>query len=163
MWGEVLSILIMVDTPSTQPETRYDSLLGGFQKIVQLAEGLLQSTKHSKPTFPVDTGVVPALFFCAFKCRDLLVRQKAVVLLQLWQCKDAKYSSSPMVMALQRIIEIECQGRALNDPIPESCRVESINVDILKDKPTLHLWYRMSRHSEENEEEENPWHSEFLA
>jgi hypothetical protein len=143
---------------------KYDSLLLHFKKVVYLAEILLAHTgQGSKPTFPVKTGIVPALFFCVFKCRDWLVRQQALDLLHKWQFLDGDSSVSPMVLVLQRTIEIEMQGLTPEDVVPESSRVESIIVETPPKKSDLHFLYRLSRYTDANLNIDQPWREEWVV
>lgn len=164
LWGEVLSILIAMNTRVQPLEMKYDSLSLHFKKAVHLGEILLAYTgQGSKPTFPVSTGIVPALFFCVFKCRDWLVRQQALDLLRKWQFQDGVSSISPMVIVLQRTLEIETLGLTPEDVVPESSRIESIIVEIPPKRPELNFWYRISRYTDANCHTDQPWRSEWLA
>lgn len=164
LWGEVLAILIAVNTRVQPLQMKYDSLLLHFKKVVYLAEILLAHTgQGSKPTFPVKTGIVPALFFCVFKCRDWLVRQQALDLLHKWQFLDGDSSVSPMVLVLQRTIEIEMQGLTPEDVVPESSRVESIIVETPPKKSDLHFLYRLSRYTDANLNIDQPWREEWVV
>jgi hypothetical protein len=164
LWGEVLSILIATNTRVQPLEMKYDSLLLHFKKVVHLGEILLAYTgQGSKPTFPVNTGIVPALFFCVFKCRDWLVRQQALDLLRKWQFQDGVSSISPMVIVLQRTLEIETLGLTPEDVVPESSRIESIIVETPPKRPELNFWYRISRYTDANCHTDQPWRSEWLA
>lgn len=164
LWSEVLSILIAVNAYVQPLEMKYDGLLFHFQKMAHLAETLLTFTDQgSKPTFPVNTGIVPALFFCVFKCRDWPVRQKALDLLRKSQFEDGFSLISPMALVLQRTLEIEMQGLTPGSVVPESSRIESIVVETNRQQPDLHFRYRLSCFTNANCHIDQPWRSESLA
>lgn len=163
LWGEVLLILIMVNTRFQPREIKYDSLLRHFEKVVHLSDVLLISTSlSSAPTFSTNTGVIPPLLFCALKCRDWLVRQQALLLLRRWRRKERNLSICPIVLVSQRIIEIEMEGLTPEDAVPEAARIGSITVEMPPNNPKLRLWYRASRYADEKGHIDQPWRSEWL-
>ncbi|KAJ5174222.1 uncharacterized protein N7482_000099 [Penicillium canariense] len=159
IWSEILYIILFVENGPLPRETRYDEYLPRFQKAVELAKKLLasDSSQNPLPAFSVNMGVIPPLFFCVFKCRDWLVRQEALLLLRQWQRQEGIWSTCATALVLKRVIEIETDGLTPEDLIPEESRIDSINVEITPDDPSLCLRYRRS-----HGQEVTAWASEWL-
>ncbi|KAH7356812.1 hypothetical protein BKA65DRAFT_450661 [Rhexocercosporidium sp. MPI-PUGE-AT-0058] len=70
-------------TICTDNESQFDDYLDHFQEVVDLAEYALsvQNAKSKTPKFTFDSLVVIPLYMVTFKCRDPIVRRKAVRLL----------------------------------------------------------------------------------
>lgn len=170
LWDEVLRIMFAVETQPPPREMKYDDLIETFRKAVQIAKTLLMfsSDPSSMPTFCIGKGVIPPLFFCAFRCRDWFIRREALKLLQQWCKRDGVSTVSATTLVLERLMELESEGLASEDVIPEARRIESVVVKIpLKiplGVPKLHLQYRRTGSPEMNMSQTNamPWESEWL-
>lgn len=159
IWSEALYIILMVKTASLSLENNYDEYLPRFQNVVSLAKKLLTSdpSQTSLPKFSVNMGIIPPLFFCAFRCRDWLVRQEALLLLRRWRRQEGIWSSGTTALILKRVIEIESDGLTPEDPIPEMSRIVSIDVELCPPDSKLCLRYRRGCNIEAN-----PWVSEYI-
>lgn len=143
IWSEVLHIISIVETRPLPRETRYDEYLPQFQNAVNLAKTLLTShaSENSLPDFSVNMGIIPPLFFCAFKCRDWLIRQEALLLLRRWRRQEGIWSSCTTAQILKRVFEIESDGLTPEDRVPETSRIVSIDVEVFPQDSKLCLLY----------------------
>ncbi|KAK1811006.1 hypothetical protein LTR12_014629 [Friedmanniomyces endolithicus] len=65
-------------------EMAYDQHTATFERMLSLAERILRTNRPSGlAVLPLDSGVIAPLFMIALKCRDVVVRWKAVTLLEL--------------------------------------------------------------------------------
>lgn len=67
------------------------------------------------------------------------------MLLRGWQCQEGIWETPTAAYVLEKIIEIECRGVELEDTVPESVRIESIQVEMLPDSQSIRLWFRRSQ------------------
>lgn len=98
--------IIFASTLSTD-EVTFDALLGEFEYIVNKAEVLLSSTETR---YSVDIGVVPPLYYAALKCRDPMIRRRAVTILQAAPRREAGWDSLGASCVLEEVIRVEEQG-----------------------------------------------------
>ncbi|KAJ5593843.1 uncharacterized protein N7459_000051 [Penicillium hispanicum] len=165
LWSEMLHIILIVESAPSPREMRYDDFLPQFQKAVQLAKALLLSDAalSPMPTFSVNTGVIPPLFFCGFKCRDWLVRQEVLMLLRRWRRQEGVWSSCATALILKRAIDLESDGLMPEDFIPESSRLESIHAESSPGDLGFRMWYRRSHCQDGISQNTQPWESEWVS
>jgi hypothetical protein len=60
----------------------YDEYQSDFERMISLAESLVQKTKEKAFVYSFDTGVIVVLLYVVLKCRDIELRTKAVDLLK---------------------------------------------------------------------------------
>lgn len=148
MWSEVIYIMTAAEQWSIdRGEMKYDMFQHRFERALGLAKELLVSGlfHSSTPTFSVGTGIIPPLFFCAYKCRDPFLRREALALLRGWQCQEGIWETPTAAYVLEKIIEIECRNFSLEEVVPETTRIEFIHVEILPDSQSIRLWFRRSQ------------------
>lgn len=167
VWDEVLRIIFAVETQPPPRELMYDATVETFRKAVQIAKNLLtfSSDLSSLPTFYIRRGVIPPLFFCAFRCRDWFIRREALTLLQQWSKKDSVSTVSATTRVLERLVELESEGLTLENVIPEANRIEAVIVKIPPGASKLQLQYRRTRSPEMNTVSQTDamhWVSEWL-
>ncbi|KAH8697444.1 hypothetical protein BGW36DRAFT_416895 [Talaromyces proteolyticus] len=161
IWSEIIYIMVAVDKgPGEKCEMRYDLFQDHFQRAVNMSKLLLTSSslRSLMPTFSIGTGIIPPLFFCAFRCRDWVVRRDALLMLRGWQCQEGIWKTPATVFILERLIEIESEGLSPQDIVPESARIESMHVDISPIGQKVRIWYRRNRHCGNQR-----WESEFAS
>ncbi|OJZ84388.1 hypothetical protein ASPFODRAFT_48409 [Aspergillus luchuensis CBS 106.47] len=146
LWSEIIYIMAATETRLGGSETRFDAFHLNFGRAVALAKILLLSTpaQSTMPNFSIGMGIIPPLFFCAFKCRDWYIRREAVQLLRSCQRQEGLWTTPGAVLVLERLIDIESKGLMPGDLVPESRRIDSIHVNILPDDHKIGLWYRRS-------------------
>ncbi|QKX60970.1 uncharacterized protein TRUGW13939_08116 [Talaromyces rugulosus] len=148
MWTEFIYIMIAAEQwPSDRGEMKYDMFQHRFERALSLAKELLNSGffQSSTPTFSIGTGIIPPLFFCAYKCRDPFLRREALVLLRGWQFQEGIWETPTAAYVLEKIIEIERRGLSQEEIVPETRRIESMRVEILPGSQSIRLWFRRSQ------------------
>ncbi|KAA8642654.1 hypothetical protein EYZ11_004638 [Aspergillus tanneri] len=146
LWSEIIYIKAAADGLSGPSEMRFDAFHSHFHLAVERAQRLLLGLSQSPlPTFSVGTGIIPPLFFCAFKCRDWWVRREALQLLRGWQRQEGIWSTPGTALVLERVSELESEGLCPGEQVPAAARIDSIRVDILPEDSTIRLWYRRLR------------------
>ncbi len=79
-----LSLNMIIEGVLCKSEMAYDQHTATFECILSLAERILSKNRPSGlAVLPLDSGVIAPLFMIALKCRDIVVRWKAVALLEL--------------------------------------------------------------------------------
>ncbi|PYI11908.1 hypothetical protein BO78DRAFT_392596 [Aspergillus sclerotiicarbonarius CBS 121057] len=144
LWSEVIYIMAATENRLGGSETRFDAFHINFGRAVALAKILLLATPAESvmPSFSIGMGIIPPLFFCAFKCRDWYIRREALQLLRSCQRQEGLWTTPGAVLVLERIIEMESKELMPGDLVPESRRIDSIHVNILLDDNKIGLWYR---------------------
>ena len=146
LWSDVIYIKATTDGLSGPTEMRFDTFHSHFYFAIKRTQQLLldldQYSRGLLPTFSMGTGIIPPLFFCAFKCRDWLIRREALQLLRdcqhqegIWNCPDA-------ALILERVNDLESEGIHPGEVIPANARIDSVRVDILPEYSSIRLWYR---------------------
>ena len=118
-------------------QCEYDSLIPQFKKIVSLSESLIMASEAStstigKSSFGIDLGVVAPLYFTASRCRDPVIRRKAVQLLALPR-REGTWDSKGAALVASKLIEVEEDRLGIIHSaadVPESARVRELKVDI---------------------------------
>lgn len=167
LWDAVLRVIFAVETQPPPREMKYDGVVETFRKAIEIAKALLtfSSDFSPMPVFCIRKGVIPPLFFCAFRCRDWFIRRDALKLLQQWRKRDGVSTVSATTLVLERLVELESKGLTSADVVPEASRIESVIVEIPPRASKLHLRYRRARSSEINvmsQTDAMPWESEWL-
>lgn len=97
-------------------EMEWDNHLVDFQQLVSLADVLVNDSLTSSTTastelnFTHDMEFVPPLHLVATRCRDPIVRRKAVSLLQKCKRREGLWDSDRSVAVARRIIALEEAG-----------------------------------------------------
>jgi hypothetical protein len=120
-------VLLSVGIPPV--ETAFDDFRGAFESIISLASsvicqsgpcGISGRTVH----FSFETGVLPALYFTATRCRDPWIRRQALSLLSATSRQECIWNSEMLSKIAERLILIE-EGR---DQIGQVTRSEGVSV-----------------------------------
>lgn len=108
---QMSSGLISIATALSTDETVYDDYTSVFAQIVSLAEDVLNSyptTQQSSNThFCFDTRVILPLWKAGLKCRDPLIRRKAIELLLSKPMKEGIWDSILAGKMVQWVMELE--------------------------------------------------------
>ncbi|TKA75532.1 hypothetical protein B0A55_03526 [Friedmanniomyces simplex] len=79
-----LHLTMVVEGVLSRSEMAYDQHTGTFERMLWLAARILRVNRSSGlAMLPLDSGVITPLFMVALKCRDVMVRRKAISLLEL--------------------------------------------------------------------------------
>lgn len=166
LWTEVIYIKVITQDRPCPLEMRYDGLLQHFQRVVTLSKRLLalNCSRQSGSTFSTKTAIIPPLLFCGLKCRDWSVRSEVLRLLQGVEDRDTEAYGTALVM--RRLVEIESEGVAPGQLIPESARIDAVHVEFRPEESRIHLKYHRARFSERRDSINNSngsWSSEFVG
>ena len=93
-------------------QTLWDQFLPLFNQIVSLAAEILDFGSKSRryPTFSLDMGVVGPLYEVASRCRDPVIRRKAISLMKSRCMQEGVWNSILTAKVAERLVEIEEDG-----------------------------------------------------
>lgn len=140
IWSEVLLIKSLTDGRLWECEMRYDDYSSHFLRTIQ--QGKRFMAQRSLQDSWVRSGVVAPLFFCAFKCRDWVIRREALHLLSGCGSEQGIWSISKPSLVLDRLIKIETRDCQSWETIPESARIDAVRVEFLSGETKVRFWYR---------------------
>jgi hypothetical protein len=123
---QALTVKITLAGVSFTQETRYDQFYAEFNDVVRYAEDVA-TVRHSNShidfwagSFLVDLGLVAPLFTLLLRCRDPILRRRAIKVLESWHVEC--WWDPLMIVAIGRfIMHVEEEGM-LGGFIPESSR-----------------------------------------
>ncbi|KAK9849471.1 hypothetical protein MYU51_014435 [Penicillium brevicompactum] len=158
----IMYLRMSVDSSPEPTESLFDEYLKSFQHVVLVCKSMLRDDSNEQPaTFCyIKETIAAALFWCGVKCRDYLVRDEIVSLLD--SCKaDTPWVSAAM-LALHRVIQIESNGVEQGDIIPAVARVQGIDVKEISEGSKIQLSYSISRNERCSKDEDIVWENEIL-
>lgn len=126
-----LAAYIHLSVTALDEDTKYDTYLPKFRRIVSLSHALLTPSetslsKHPKmKKFLYEHGVIPSLYLTGYKCRDPIVRRDAHGLLASIRRKEGVWDSDLMAKVVKHIIEVEETNLVVrtSTDIPREARV----------------------------------------
>lgn len=133
-------------------ENRWDPCLAYFERMVFLAEILAaRLCEASKPRLTLEPGLVVPLFFTAHRCRQPMLRRRAVSLLQRLNSQEGMWRSDAAAMVAQAMINVEeglWTDHELHDPAPhfESLAPSGIHGEVWLQKLLAVTWKSWSTH-----------------
>ncbi|KAK0109470.1 hypothetical protein ONS95_002162 [Cadophora gregata] len=134
-----------------QDEMVYDAYYDIYKDIVDLSESLLNCSPASKvPKFSFDSGVIIPLWFTGHKCRDPVLRRRAIALLLTFPRREGVWDSVFAGLVIECVREFEEEyidgGR-----IPWWARIRTTNFDIDLEKRIVEVLceQRLSADSDE--------------
>jgi hypothetical protein len=128
---------VMLRAGYTADQGVYDAFLPWFQHMVTLSELLIESLSKSIATssyslskFQVDIEQIPMLYFVGSRCRNPVVRRRALALLRIDGGREGLWDGSAQVRLLEEVIAIEEEG--IEDvvderSIPAAARIYAVN------------------------------------
>jgi hypothetical protein len=114
-------------------QRKWDVFYEIFERIVTIAEGIIErDTKATsgKPTFCIDMAVVAPLFEVACRCRDPIIRRRAISILQTCGRTEGVWNSFLTAKVARRVVEIEEAGLTnvrCSEDVPDWARISSVN------------------------------------
>lgn len=119
-------------------EMVWDDLLPYFQRVVSLCEQMskaydldIRNYPENRPMFCLDMNVVAPLYAVSHKCRDPILRRKAVDLLYLHPRQEGIWDSILTARVAEQLIKIEEEGldevNCCKD-VPDWARISSAEV-----------------------------------
>lgn len=127
------------DGPS---EMRWDKYLPHFQEAMQDAERYVEvinahtmnstttATTQQRPVFTMAMDIVMSLFLICAKCRDRVVRRRALAMLKSCRRTEGIWESHACARVCERMIELEEAGALEDGTIPEHARIYQIDVTL---------------------------------
>lgn len=115
----------------SMPADRFNPL---FERVIDLATRYISYLKskgtdsYSTTTFTLESGAIPAIFLAGMKCRDSVIRRRAVDLLKTTPCQEGMSEGSLIGRWLEEFVRFEESGIALEgtvllpEQIPEAAR-----------------------------------------
>ncbi|KAH7412958.1 hypothetical protein BKA64DRAFT_637638 [Cadophora sp. MPI-SDFR-AT-0126] len=106
-----ITINIMLASTIFNDQMEYDDLTADFERVTVLAASLLKAPTSSqaaqRPYCSFDMTVIPSLYNVACRCRDPIVRRKAIALLSNSARREGIWDSDVSAAIAQRVMEIE--------------------------------------------------------
>jgi len=81
-----------------------------------------QSNRASKPTFTFNLGIIAPLYFTSTRCRDPLIRRRAMCILSNCNRKEGIWDSSIAAGIAERIIFVE-ESNAIRSPVSHASQI----------------------------------------
>lgn len=114
-------------------ETVWDRYSLHWQHGVELAEAIIEETKDGFPQFCLEMYFVGPMFAIAHKCRDPVIRRKAVAILEASSRQEGMWDSRSTALAARRLIAIEEGGlgrvKSCAD-VPDWARLSAVEVKL---------------------------------
>ena len=95
-------------------------------------DGWSLSSKGDNPQFHLEFGIMSAILFVAARCRDPMVRRKALCLILAAPMQEGIWSSRLAARVIRRLIDIEESGRIVHSckDVPPEVRLQQAKVII---------------------------------
>jgi hypothetical protein len=102
---------IMLAVPRSADEIMYDSLSAEFRYVVELSSALvsLQERAHES-IYSSEIGILPGLYLTGTKCRDPILRRRALALLTSCRRREGVWDSRAAAKVVSRVITLEEEG-----------------------------------------------------
>ena len=118
----------------------WDKYRADHEEVVSLAATILEASptttgeaSQGVPSFSIDMGIVAPLYSVAHRCRDPVIRRKAISLLAATPRQEGVWNSILVARVTQRIVEIEEGGLLGMDSrqnVPEDARISDNKIEI---------------------------------
>ncbi|KAL2071150.1 hypothetical protein VTL71DRAFT_12385 [Oculimacula yallundae] len=111
----------LLSTCQTTREILCDTFNPLFEKVVHLSKQYLalQSTEGNIiPVFALDSGIIPALYLTAYKCRCPRIRREAISLMNRAPCQEGMWDGKLVAKFMTQVVKLE-ESRA-GKPVFES-------------------------------------------
>ncbi|KAJ0426839.1 hypothetical protein BJY00DRAFT_271064 [Aspergillus carlsbadensis] len=144
-----LVIFMNIESCASLSEMIFDAWPAEWTEVVNLIDRIVTSALAefgpALPNVVVDLGITLPLCWVVLKCRDPVLRQRALDLLRLWPHSEGLHSTLFILNIGQQVSDIECEGM---DPftgvIPEEARIRTVNMERDKDRRRAKLVYSLS-------------------
>ena len=105
---------ILLSTCQTTKEIVCDTFNESFYRVIQVSRQYLdlQSARGGAvPVFALDSGIIPALYLTAYKCRCPRIRREAISLMVQAPCQEGMWDGKMIAKFMTKVVELE-EGRA---------------------------------------------------
>jgi hypothetical protein len=119
---------ILISLTLRPAEIAFDQYLKDFREIISLSQSILMNPNglNADVAFCFDLGIIAPLHTVAIKCRDRVLRHKALRLLCLCPRREGTWDSALALKSAAWMIGIEEEGMNSKGFIPEESRVKMI-------------------------------------
>ena len=122
---------ILLEATGYDHETGFDDLIHEFDRIVALAETLSRipsaiPSAGTKPAYSFDMGILPPLYYTAVRCRDPVIRRKALALLSASPRREGVWDSLVLAAIVRWVIgeeESDLDDVTCAEDVPRSLRI----------------------------------------
>lgn len=151
---ELGSTSVMLTRTMVDDQSNWDMFTPLFEKIVSLAESIMEldiKSNGGRPTFCIDMALVGPVFEVSCRCRDPLIRRRAIALLRTCGRTEGVWNAFLSSKVAQRVLEIEEAGLAdvkTCEDVPDWARISDVTpvFDPVARKATLTYSRPQSRH-----------------
>ncbi|KAK4540554.1 hypothetical protein LTR36_009084 [Oleoguttula mirabilis] len=116
---------------SNGQELLWDSFTADFQRMLHLSNTLIEVAQYPDdsrfPSFSLNMGVLAPLYFLALKCREPLIRHKALDLLSTCSHQEGVWDGPTLAPSANAIVQLEEQN---------------LRVDVASDVPEVNRLYQ---------------------
>ncbi|PMD12203.1 hypothetical protein NA56DRAFT_587606 [Hyaloscypha hepaticicola] len=95
-------------------DLEYDKYIPDFERVITLAESLIKShtnaTDKHTPLYSFEMNILPPLHYCSTRCRDPILRRRALALLEDTPRREGMWDSAMLAAIARYIIEQEEAG-----------------------------------------------------
>ncbi len=157
LWLAYLVTYIKLSTSLDPDEITYDSYLPQFRAIIEHSEAVLgqiladenilsrnDAASPPRKLFTIEEKFIHPLYFTAFKCRDSLIRQRAIALMRVagkegaWDgIVFARIAEHVKVLEEEGAPGSECGGEGNPALVSELKRVHSVGFQINREEKTI--------------------------
>lgn len=162
LWIEFHSVQIWLKGCVSPAQSYYDRFFTEFDLIVSSAEKVIELGAGPDLTdfpsrFALDAEVVPSMYWTASRCRDPMIRRRAIEAMRNYPTREGMWDKRRYVEAATKIVEFEeaqYSSLAVAERIPEErCRVHetllfSEAASYASPCPVLFLWKPYGLNSE---------------
>lgn len=122
---------ILLEATLYDHETGFDDLTDEFARIVGLSETLSSIPSAipgagTKPAYSFDMGILPPLYYTAVRCRDPIIRRKALALLSASPRREGVWDSLVLAAIVRWVIgeeESDLDEVTCAEDVPRSVRI----------------------------------------
>jgi cholestenol Delta-isomerase len=109
------------------PESRYDSCLAHFERIVSIAAAVLGLDVSVVPFFmSLEPGIVMPLYATATRCRHPAIRRHALALLRQANRQEGLWTSFGSAILAEKLIQAEEEDLGISGPIATHLQLSSM-------------------------------------
>ena len=138
-----LSLMLAASSPDNRPDpTWWDDKLSYFNDIIKHAAAAVELTDEetvSAPCFSLDYGINVHLYIVAVRCRDPIIRRRAIALIRSANRFEGIWRSDIVAHIAERIVQLEEEGlgnvRSCHD-IPKEARLYDMKICLVPGEKT---------------------------
>ncbi|KFY11794.1 hypothetical protein V492_04257 [Pseudogymnoascus sp. VKM F-4246] len=131
---ELGSTAAMLTKTTVNDQMNWDVFCSMFEKIVSLADDIVEVDQKStagRPAFCMDMALIGPLFAVSCRCRDPIIRRRAISLLRTYDRTEGVWNSFATYKAAQRVLDIEeagLQNLKSCDDVPGWARISNVSL-----------------------------------